>query len=293
MAALWNLSLLCKGQLVPLGLENNQRGLFEMQRDNSSKIKPLSQILQATQEGQIKALYMIGPVPLDKKIKAEFLVVQDSYLNEVAERADVVLPAATFAETDGTFVNVEGRIQSFSRAIQPIGESKPDWWILSQLAKKRGKKNFAYKKSQEILKEMKKTIPALKKTGLARASKGKPKFVPLKARNRDRKIGKKYPLILCPDYSLDTYRNLVLSSEIKGFEIVRNARWIMINPEDAKTLTLEEGEGIIMESAGGKRMGVAKITDAVPRGTVKSSFLWSEGSEELCCPLPVKIKRGK
>lgn len=295
MAALWNLSLLCKGQLIPLGLESNYRGVFEIQRYNLRKTKLLSQIIQDTQEGQIKALYVIGSIPLDKKTKTEFLVVQDSYMNEVAERADVVLPATTFAETEGTVVNVEGRIQSFSRAIQPIGEAKPDWWILSQLAKKWGKRNFAYKKSQDILKELKKTIPAFARISPTNANKkkalfvkegegGKPKFVLLKSRNNVSNGGKKFPLILCTDYNLDTYRNLVLSREIKGFEIVRNARWIKINPEDAKTLKLKDGESIVVESATEKRNGVAKITEAVPKGTVRASFL---------IPLPVKIKRGK
>ena len=295
IAALWNLSLLCKGQLIPLGLESNYRGVFEIQRYNLRKTKLLSQIIQDTQEGQIKALYVIGSIPLDKKTKTEFLVVQDSYMNEVAERADVVLPAATFAETEGTVVNVEGRIQNFSRVIQPIGEAKPDWWILSQLAKKWGKRNFAYKKSQDILKELKKTIPAFARISPTNANKkkalfmkegegGKPKFVLLKSRNNVSNGGKKFPLILCTDYNLDTYRNLVLSREIKGFEIVRNARWIKLNPEDAKSLKLKDGESIVVESATGKRNGVAKITEAVPKGTVRASFL---------IPLPVKIKRGK
>ena len=284
IAALWNLALQCNGQMFPLGLESNYRGVFEIQRNNSRKTKLLSQIIQDTQEGQIKALYVIGSIPIDKKTKTEFLVVQDSYMNEVAERADVVLPATTFAETDGTVVNVEGRIQSFTKVIQAVGEAKPDWWILSQLAKKWGKKGFDYKKSQDILKELKKTIPAFARISPTNINKGKPKFVLLKSKDNVSKAGKKFPFILCADYNLDTYRNLVLSREIKGFEIVRNARWIKINPEDAKTLKLKDGELITMESATEKRNGVAKITEAVPKGTVRASFL---------LPLPVKIKRGK
>jgi predicted molibdopterin-dependent oxidoreductase YjgC len=216
-------------------------------------------------------------------------------MNEVAERADVVLPATTFAETEGTVVNVEGRIQRFSRAIQPIGEAKPDWWILGQLAKKRGKKGFDYKKSQDILKELKKTIPAFARISPTNTNKekalfvdegeeGKPKFVPLKSNGPIPKIGKKFPFILCTDYNLDTYRNLVLSREIKGFEIVRNSKWVKLNPEDAKSLKLKDGDMIIVESPAGKMKGLAKITEAVPKGAVRASFL---------IPLPVKIKRGK
>ena len=66
-----------------------------------------------------------------------------------------------------------------------------------------------------------------------------------------------------------------------------------LNPEDAKTLKLDGGEMIVAESAAGKRYGVAKIVEAIPKGVVKASFPWSEGGEEYCFPLPVKIKRGK
>jgi formate dehydrogenase alpha subunit len=296
MPALWNLSLLSQGKLMVLGLENNQKGMFEMQLNGWGKIKPLSQIIQDAQESQIKALYAIGPVFLGKKIKKEFLVVQDSYLGVNAEKADVVLPAATFAETDGTFINVEGRIQNFSKVIRPVGESKPDWWILGQLAKKLGKKNFAYKSTQDIFRELKKAIPTFAKKNLSNVKKEemkKPKFVPLKSRNSETWDRKKFPFALCSQYNLDTYRNLVLSSEVKGFAMVRNANWIKINPQDAQALKIADGESVIVESAGGKRTGEAKITEEVPKGMVKASFLWGGGVEESCYPLPVRIKRGK
>jgi predicted molibdopterin-dependent oxidoreductase YjgC len=247
---------------------------------------------------------VIGSVPLDKKVKAEFLVLQDSYMSEVAERADAVLPATTFAESDGTVVNVEGRIQRFFKVIQPLGESKPDWWILSQLAKKLRKKDFDYKKSQDILKQLKKTVPAfakisptsldLGKTPFVEAGeKGKKKFLPLKSRDQAPKTDKKFPFILWADYSLDYYRNLVFSREIKGFETVRNSQWIKLNPEDAKSLKLKDGEIIILESPVRKMRGIAKITEAVPNGTVRASFLWNDGPENSSFPLPVKAKRGK
>jgi predicted molibdopterin-dependent oxidoreductase YjgC len=304
MAALWNLSLLCKGQLIPLGLENNNRGIFELKRNDSRKTRLLPQIIQDTCEGRIKALYVIGSVPLEKTMKAEFLVMQDSYMSEVAERADAVLPATTFAESDGTVVNVEGRIQRFLKVIQPLGEAKPDWWILSQLAKKLRKKDFDYKKSQDILKELKKTVPAFAKispTNLKQGKtpfvetreKGKKKFLPLKSQHQTPKTDKKFPFILWTDYSLDYYRNLVFSREIKGFKTVRNSQWIRLNPKDAKSLKLKDGEIIILESPGRKIKGVAKITEAVPDGTVRASFLWNDGPENSSSPLPVKVKRGK
>jgi predicted molibdopterin-dependent oxidoreductase YjgC len=316
MAALWNLGLLCSGQMIPLGLENNSRGVFAIKQNNVRKTNFLSQIIQGASEGKIKALYLIGSVPLDKKTRTEFLVVQDSYMSEVTERADAIFPATTFAETDGTVINVEGRIQKFLKIIPPLGEAKPDWWILSQMAKTWGKKGFDYKKSQDILKEMKKMIPAFAKISPASLEKGKTlfvkegengesKFLPLSSRDPVPKMDKKFPFILWTEYNLDSYRNLIMSREMKGFEIVRNSRWIKINPEDAKSRKLKDGETIFVESPAGKMKGVVKITEAVPRAMVGSNFLWSEGAEFsaarlVSCfredsrfPLPVQIKRGK
>jgi formate dehydrogenase alpha subunit len=316
MTALWNLALLCRGQLIPLGLENNFRGVFEIKQNNTRKTKFLSRIIQDAQGKKIKALYLIGPVPLGKKARTEFLVVQDSYMNEVTESADAIFPATTFAETDGTFVNVEGRIQRFLKVIPPLGEAKPDWWILSQLAKTWGKKGFDYKKSQDILKEMKIKVPAFAKISLKGLEKGKTqfvkegekgesKFLTLISRDQTPKMEKKFPFILWAEYNLDSYRNLVLSREMKGFEIMRNSRWIRINPEDAKSRRLKDGEVIVVESHAGKIKGVVKITEAVPKAMVGSNFLWSEGAEFsvahlVSCVrensrflLPVQLKRGK
>jgi anaerobic selenocysteine-containing dehydrogenase len=92
---------------------------------------------------------------------------------------------------------------------------------------------------------------------------------------------------------------------MKGFEIMRNSRWIRINPEDAKSRRLKDGEVIVVESPAGKIKGVVKITEAVPKAMVGSDFLWSEGAEFsvahlVSCvgensrfPLPVQLKRGK
>lgn len=316
MAALWNLALLCKGQLIPLGLENNYRGAFGFVRNGPGKIKNVSQIIQETRKGQIKALYLVGSVPIDKKESPNFLVVQNSHMNEIAERADAVFPATTFAETEGLVVNVEGRVQMFRQVIPPLGEAKPDWWILSRLAKQLRHKDFDYKRPQDILKELKKSVPMFAKISAAGLKKGKTQYVdegqkgkakywPLKSRDRTPNVGKKFPFTLWVDYNLDSYRNCVLSREIKGFEIVRNSRWIRLNPEDAKSHKLKEGEVIFVESPAGKFKGVVKISEAVPKGTVGASFLWSEEpdfslarivsfqEEGFRFPLPVRIRRGK
>jgi formate dehydrogenase alpha subunit len=303
LASLWNLALLNQGQMIPLGLENNSRGLFEIKRESWQKTKPFNQIMHEVRERQIKALYLIGPVAGDKKFKPEFLVVQDCYHNKMMERADAVFPAATFAESDGMFVNVEGRMQRFHRIIEPLGEAKPDWWIVSQLALELGKKDFEYKKSSDILREMKKALPAFSKVSTSDKKTGKPrfiheadlkkgKFIPLKYQDRAELTSKTYPFLLYSEYNLDYYRSLALSNEIRGLEIIRNRRWFKMNPEDAKRLDFKDGENVDIVSPMGTFKGIIKITDAVPEGVVRSCLLRVEESSSSPL-LPVKIKRGK
>ena len=96
--------------------------------------------------GEIKAIYVIGENPVMSDPDTEhvkkcieslgFLVVQDIFLSETARLADVVLPAVSFAEKDGTFTNTERRVQRVRKAIEPIGESRADWEILCDLAKR-------------------------------------------------------------------------------------------------------------------------------------------------------------
>ncbi len=318
LAGLWNLSLQTQGQLVPLGLETNLRGLFELNRHCSSNTKGFKRIIQDAEEGKVKALYLASPIPYSQKAKFEFLVIQDSFMSENMKKADAVLPAASFAEIEGTFVNVEGRIQKFNKVIEPLGEAKPDWWIISQLAQKMGHNELNYNASSEISKEMIKNIPGfsgisfqkLKKGErlfIQEEKKGKKKFVPIKFFSTSIETSKEYPFLMLVDYNLDYYKNLDLSQEIKAFGIIRNSRWFKINPNDAKKTKLKDGETMEVESSKGKVKGIVKVLESVPRGTIVASFLWNEEETisvaRLVSPLsnashslvllPVKIKRGK
>ena len=98
--------------------------------------------------GKIKAMYIIGENPLlsepdathaEKALqKLDFLVVQDIFLTETTAEADVILPAASFAEKEGTFTNTERRVQRVRKAIESPGDARPDWWITCQIAKHMG-----------------------------------------------------------------------------------------------------------------------------------------------------------
>jgi formate dehydrogenase major subunit len=112
--------------------------------------------------GKLKAMYVIGEETAISDTDSsnthaafaglEFLVVQDLFLSRTAEFGDVVLPACASLEKDGTFTNTERRIQRFYQALPPLGGSKPDWWILTELARRMGH-DWGYTHPGQIMSE--------------------------------------------------------------------------------------------------------------------------------------------
>ncbi|CRK80416.1 formate dehydrogenase subunit alpha [Neobacillus massiliamazoniensis] len=151
--------------------DNNARAKFEEAYGVKISDKPgLTNIdmLEAAEEGKLKAMYLMGEEMAwvdsnsnhvhDTLSKLEFFVVQDIFLTKTAQFADVVLPAAPSLEKDGTFTNTERRIQRLYQALEPLGESKPDWWIIQQIAKYMGV-NWNYKHPSEIMDEIANLCP--------------------------------------------------------------------------------------------------------------------------------------
>ena len=123
------------------------------------------EMIDAMKTGKLASLYIMGddPVGSDQSLSAalgklEFLVVQDIFMTETAKLAHVVLPAAASAEKSGTFTNVERRLQQLNRAEEPVGESRPDWEILQEIAKKMGG-DMHYASERDIFREIRSVVP--------------------------------------------------------------------------------------------------------------------------------------
>jgi formate dehydrogenase major subunit len=126
------------------------------------------EMLGAVDRGEMMAMFIAGEdmawVDADSNHtqamleKLDFLVVQEIFLTTTAQFADVILPGTPSLEKDGTFTNTERRVQRLYQALQPIGDSKPDWWILTQLAKKLGY-DWNYTHPSEIFDEMASLTP--------------------------------------------------------------------------------------------------------------------------------------
>lgn len=126
------------------------------------------QMLEAIGRGEIKGMYITGEemawVDSDSNhtqemlANVEFLVVQDIFFSKTAEFADIVLPAVPSLEKEGTFTNTERRVQRLYQVLEPMGDSKPDWWIFTQVAQKMGF-DWNYTHPSEIFAEMASLTP--------------------------------------------------------------------------------------------------------------------------------------
>lgn len=130
------------------------------------------QMLHAIEEGKMKAMYLVGEDMAlvdsnanhvhDILTSLDFFVVQDIFLSRTAQYADVVLPATPSLEKDGTFTNTERRVQRLYQALPTLGDAKPDWWIIQEVANRLGA-NWNYSHPSDIFSEMASLSPLFAK----------------------------------------------------------------------------------------------------------------------------------
>jgi formate dehydrogenase alpha subunit len=283
---------------------------------SSSPGLTLVEMLEAAYRRDIKALYLVGenPVLSDADVQhvraaltqLEFLVVQDIFLSETAEFADVVLPAASFAEKDGTFTNTERRVQRVRKAIEPIGDSKPDWWIICQVAQRLGAKGFDYSHPSAIMEEIRNLTPSyggisyqrLENGGLQWPCptddhpgtpvlhtnifvRGKGKFIPLKYTPPGEMPDKDYPLILTTGRSLYHFHTGTMTRKANVLNVMKPEGMAEISPRDASQLGIAEGDKVRVSSRRGQVITKAKVTEALPPGVVFMTFHFAESAANI------------
>jgi formate dehydrogenase alpha subunit len=138
--------------------------------------RTVTELVDGALDGSVRAFYIMGEDPLTSEpnlshaqhaLEAlDFIVCQDIFLNSTGRTADVILPSASFAEKDGTFTNSDRRVQRVRKALDPIGESRPDWEILCDLARLVEAKldlqqsaGWDYEAANQIWEEMRSVTP--------------------------------------------------------------------------------------------------------------------------------------
>jgi predicted molibdopterin-dependent oxidoreductase YjgC len=221
LEAFWNFSVLTNGVCVPLAGAANERGATAV--GDAFGAVPKGNGAAA----EIRVLLSSGPVPDWGGKKPGFVIAQDAFSGPHLDAADVVFPQATFVESGGTFVNVEGRIQSFAAALSPRGESRPGWMIVRDLAKAMGLDGFDFADGPAILASLAEAAPDFRAE--AAGAEANPVFVGSGNGKVRVFAGPAAPAaqnrladVAPPAGPADVYKGLNLAEEIKALRTIRN-----------------------------------------------------------------------
>jgi len=315
--------------LAPLTEENNEQGAVEMgataeylpgpaeladpaaqsrmadawkDAPPTAKGMRLLEMLDAARAGNLKAMLIIGEnparsLPASAKVadalgKLDLLVVQELFLTETARLADVVLPACSYAEKTGTFTNSEGFVQKVRPGLEPVGDSRPDWEILSALSVMMGYP-LEYGDAKEILKEIRAVIPGYRVLGAT----PEPAQVDAKAVEQyvaggfAKDLAARYATAESPKanghrWTLTIGQTLfhsgAMSTKAQGLLELQHEGKLIMNPADAQRLGITEGGHVRLTSAAGEATVPVTMLGRIPEGTL----FFPESFREALAGLP-------
>ena len=271
----------------------------------------VTQMIPAILDDKLKGLYVMGENPvlsdpsaghvIEAFEKIDFLVVQDIFLTETARFADVVLPATSWAEKDGTFTNSERRVQRVRAAIDPVGNSFPDWRIIQRIAQLMGTP-MEFSTPEQIFNEIRRSTPLYAGITYARIEKeggiqwpcpdidhpgtpylhkdgfkrGKGLLTAIAYKPPAELPDKAYPLLLTTGRIQYHYHTGTMTRRCKSLSTLAPEPLLDIHPDDARTLGIKEGDLVRLSSRRGSIEIKVHITQSVNRGEVFSTFHFSE-----------------
>lgn len=232
----------------------------------------------------------------------EFFVDIDLFMNESNAYADVILPAASTYEKDGTFTNTERRVQKIRKVIEPIGDSKPDWWIVQEIAKRLGYE-MHFQNAEEIMNEIRRCTPiyagiSYEKmehkgvqwpcrtdedpgTSILHTQKfshpdGKGKFTPMTYKDPPETPDNEYPFYLSTGRILYHYHTGTMTRRVKALDEKEPEVKIEINPKDAEALGVKSDDWVRLTSRRGSIEGKVRVTERSVPGLVFVPFHFAE-----------------
>jgi formate dehydrogenase major subunit len=267
---------------------------------------------RAALAGDVKALMIMGEElvvtdpdqhHVEHALRAlDFLVVVELTLTETAKLADVVLPAASFAEKDGTFTNCERRVQRIRRAVAPPGEAWTDWQILGALAARMGYMGMVWADAEEIFDEMAALAPIFSAMSYPALDahhglhwpcdaahtqgmpllhvqsfpRGRGRLLPVSQVEPDECPDAEYPFVFTTQRLHFHYGGGSMTRKSPLLERETPAGLLFIHPQDAADLRLQDGQGVRLRSRRGTLETRAQITDDVPPGTLSMPYHFLE-----------------
>lgn len=283
----------------------------------------VTSMVEAAGRGELKAMYVVGENPfLDEANlgharhamrELEFLVVQDIFMQETAQAAHVVLPATSFAEKEGTFTNSERRVQRVRAALKPVGDSRPDWWITSEIARRVSRRlgmsegQFLYESPAEIFDEMAALTPIVAGISHERLDReggiqwpcpspdhpgtpnlyvegfprpnGLARLTPVQQGQAAVELpDDDYPIILNTGRTLYHWHGGTITTRVDGLVDMVPVVHATINPVDAETYRVRHGEAVQVTSRRGSIVCEARVNTEVAPGELFMPFVSLQGT---------------
>ncbi len=266
-------------------------------------------------DGRVKGMFIVGEnsVASDPNThhithalkSSEFLVVEDLFLTETAELADVVLPAACWAEKEGTFTNTERKVQRVRKAVEPPGEAKPDWEILSEIGRRLGLR-MEFSSAEDVFNEMASLTPSYggisygrienrelqwpctnedhpgaKFLHAGRFTRGLGLFTPIDYRPSEDLPDDEYPFILTTGRRYAHYHTRTMTARCPSLHKEFPKPIAQINELDADRLGIEDGDEIKVLSRRGEVFTFARPGDIAPEGSIFMDFHFWEANANV------------
>ena len=273
---------------------------------------------EAVHDGNVRGLYVMGENPALSEPdidhaeaaleKTDFLVVQDLFMTETAEHADVVLPAAAFAEKSGTFTNTERRVQRVGKALDPPGDARQDWAILQSLANRidHNAGRWDYENPTAIFEELTDVTPIYSGMSHERIEQeggiqwpcpddghpgtrflyedgfnfpdGKARFVPADMGEPGEVPDETYPLTLTTGRVLYHFHTGTLTRRVEEITAHVPESFVEIHPETAEILDIDDDETVRVESERGHIEVRARVTERPGKGVVFVPMHFADGA---------------
>ena len=244
------------------------------------------EIMKALSNGKVRAAYVMGSDPVIERAelaeplsKLDFLVVQDLFLTETAKLADVVLPASSFAEVDGTFCAPDGSMLRLRKGVT-VGSSMPDWSIVADLAMRMGGAGFEYKDSEAVLKE----FSSIQRSEIERDVSGSSSYALIKSetetrtghmdepqtepRNEPAKAKEKKEFTLLSAPCLFQFGTGNRTSRVSDLRYLTRERTVEISPDDALELGISDGDMINLKSNDHRFSAMARVSRRADSGVL-------------------------
>jgi formate dehydrogenase alpha subunit len=277
--------------------------------------RTIMEMFEGIDEGKVKALYVVGENPMvsdpdlhhvEKALKKlDLLIVQDIFLTHTAQLAHIVLPGTSFAEKDGTFTNTERRVLLVRKAIPPLGDSRPDWRIVQDLATHLGYP-MNYNSPEEIFQEIRNLTPSyagmtyarLANQGLQwpcpteehpgtqflhkdRFTRGKGLFHAIDYKPPAEIADGEYPMWLSTGRVFVHYHTGTMTRISPTLHHELEEGYVEINPTDARNMKIKDGERVRVSSRRGSIQIKAKVSNKVDRGVVFIPFHFAEAAANV------------